>query len=283
MVVLIAIVLIAERQPAGNHSSASISNQAAGSGEQAESETAAGTAGTANTASNKQSQDDDYYVENPNAYVDKSWRDIGDAALNALNGIDYDDDIPDMPYGQCTGYVAWAMVNLYGIPEYPHSFSSEDMRNGGEYVDAHRMWLMENADFVGYATTETGQVTYHGGNYRPGDIIIFNNQRDCSEGTLQEGNLNPFTDYWGEAGNAFFTHIAIVGSDTTEWNENLEDGTYWETGKQLPKGQYNLHHSTFSLTHGICNILSPEQFISRDVPEDNMDYSRSYEIYRLLR
>ncbi|MBO4234835.1 MAG: hypothetical protein J5928_00115 [Firmicutes bacterium] len=215
--------------------------------------------------------------------LDKTYSDIGgDEALNALNGYGYWDSIPDVGFGVCTGYVGWAMVNVYGVPDYPHSVSTVDNRNGGEWVDAHRMWLMEHAAFIGCATTENGTVTYHGGSYMPGDIIIFNNQRDCDEGELVQSTSNPSSDYWGRYGEAFFTHVAIVGADNTLYEENLEEHEFWEAGGTLPEGQYNMHHNTGSLG-GIRLALSPEQFITRDVPDDNMDYSRSYEVYRVLK
>ena len=214
---------------------------------------------------------------------DLSWADINEDDLNKLNGLNYWEPLPELDFGQCTGYVSWAVLNYYNIPDYPHDFSTEDNRNAGEYVDSHRMWLQENAYYVGSATTDTGEIVYTGGRYLPGDIIVFNITYDCSEGFLYSAE---YFDYWADelyGGN--FTHIAIVGTDNTNWKEDLtldspiaiKDGT-------LPEGQYNMHHSIES-HGGVCNILSPEQFITRAATNTDIDddFSHSYEIYRVLK
>lgn len=218
------------------------------------------------------------------SFLDKTWTDIGgDEALSVFDGQGYYEALPGLPYGVCTGYTGWAMNNVYGISDYPHEISTADNRNAGEFVDAHRMWLLDNAEYIGSATTEDGGVTYHDGRYMPGDIIIFNYRRDGEYGELRLTRNSRYCDCWHDGNEAVFTHVGIVGADTTLYSEDLQAGKFWKTEEELPEGQYNMHHSTGSL-RGIRNILSPEQFITRDVPDENdTDYSRSYEIYRVLK
>ncbi|MCR4710740.1 MAG: hypothetical protein K5707_00415 [Clostridia bacterium] len=214
--------------------------------------------------------------------VDKTWAEIDEDQLNAYNGWGYFDIFPDVEVTGSTGYVGWAMTHVYGIEDYPHAVSTPARRNAGEYVDAHRMWLQEHAEFIGSATTVDGKLEYHGQRYQPGDIIVFNNQHDGREGTLTKGVSVPDIDYWGEDGIEFFTHIAIIGSSRVKYQEDLSDGTYTDTGEELPEGQYNMHQSSY-LLGGVVNVLSPEQMITRDVPEDDMNFARSYEVYRVLK
>ena len=208
------------------------------------------------------------------------WEEINESALSQLDGLDYWENLPELAYGQCTGYVGWVMVYIYGIQDYPHEVSTIDNRNAGEWVCSQRLWLMENAQFVGAATTETGEIKYHGERYQPGDIIVFNCTPDDSQGKLYS---LPTYDYWGEEDVPYYTHIGIVGSDPTKWEEDFSDLD--EPAKQagtLPVGQYNMHHDIES-HGGIVNMLSPEQFIMRNYDDgQSMDFSRSYEIYRVL-
>ena len=224
-------------------------------------------------------------IKNPvrKAFLSLKWSDIDEDELNQFNGQGYYETFPGVNVSVCTGYVGWAMTHIYGVPDYPHGVSTEAHRNAGEFVDSHRMWLIEHAEYIGSATTVNGVLEYHGGRYKPGDIIIFNNQRDCKEGKLVLGTSTPNIDYWaGEDGTAFFTHVGIVGNNNTKWIENLDTATAEDSGEKLPAGQYNMHHNTWSLA-GVVDMLSPEQFITRDVPEDDMEFSRSYEVYRVLQ
>lgn len=211
----------------------------------------------------------------------KKWADINEEMMSSLDGLGYWEDIPGFSFGQCTGFVSWVAIKCYGILDYPHSVSTDIDRNGGEFVSSQRKWLRENALLVGTATTNTGEIVYKGGRYKPGDIIVFNSRPDGSEGKLYE---MPMYDYWGDEDTDYFTHIAVVGSNTTMWKEELDlenETAKWEAVGTLPEGQYNMHHNVES-HGGICNELSPEQFITRNVPADNPYFSRSFEVYRLL-
>jgi len=185
-------------------------------------------------------------------------------ALNGFNGQYYYTAMPGMSYGCCTGFVGFMTYNLMGIEDYPHTRSTASHRNGGEYVDGHMIWLMENADMVGYATTENRKVVYHGETYQPGDIIVFNNRSDAYLGELSPGISSQNFDTWKVDGYAILEHIAIVG-----WNTS-----------GVPAGQYNMHHNTSS--RNIINQDSPEQFILSSPPNGSKDgRSRSYYVFRL--
>ncbi|MBR3212365.1 MAG: hypothetical protein IKF70_04635, partial [Firmicutes bacterium] len=185
-------------------------------------------------------------------------------ALNAFNGQSYNYPMPGMSYGCCTGFVGFMTYNLMGIEDYPHTRSNAEHRNGGEYVDAHMIWLLANADMVGMATTENRKVVYEGETYQPGDIIVFNNRPDGYLGELSPGISSQNFDTWKVDGYAVLEHIAIVG-----WNT---DG--------VPEGQYNMHHNTSS--RNLINDDSPEQFIlDSPVGKLNDGRSRSYYVFRL--
>ena len=185
-------------------------------------------------------------------------------ALNAFNGQNYNYPMPGMSYGCCTGFVGFMTYNLMGIEDYPHTRSNAEHRNGGEYVDAHMIWLLANADMVGMATTENRKVVYEGETYQPGDIIVFNNRPDGYLGELSPGISSQNFDTWKVDGYAVLEHIAIVG-----WNT---DG--------VPEGQYNMHHNTSS--RNLINDDSPEQFIlDSPVGKLNDGRSRSYYVFRL--
>ena len=184
-------------------------------------------------------------------------------ALNGFNGRYYYTAMPGMSYGCCTGFVGFMAYNLYGIEDYPHTVSSAAHRNGGEYVDAHMIWLLENAEMVGKATIENRKVVYEGETYQPGDIIVFNNRSDGFLGELSPGISSPNYDTWKVDGYAVLEHIAIVGWST--------DG--------VPEGQYNMHHNTS--TRNVINDDSPEQFILNSPPNGKEDgRSRSYYVFR---
>lgn len=187
------------------------------------------------------------------SYTVKQWGQgkLNDQYLSRYDGHRYDYCIKGMPYNHCTGYVSWALRNVYGIPSSAFAMNKPYVRNIRDWVLKNRK--AQNFRLVGGGTVnvKTGKVRHtRGYDPKPGDIVFFHTKRN---------SLTPATTLkTGFAGmGGYWSHVAIIGS----------------TGK--------LHHDK-SDPDGYCYKYTPDSLIRRNVKFIRYSgYSYSYQVWRL--